>query len=154
MTDLDRLQGSWNIDFLEVDGTAMPSPPDSRIVIEGDKFQSLGMGAVYEGKLEIDARRKPKQFDLVFTDGPEKGNRSLGIYELKGDSWKICFTVTGKRRPSKFETTAGSGLALETLTRGMAESIQPAENAALPRPLAPDPRPPSSDPAPEIEGEW
>ena len=43
MTDLDRLQGSWNIDFLEVDGTAMPSPPDSRIVIEDDKFQSLGM---------------------------------------------------------------------------------------------------------------
>jgi len=160
MTDLDRLQGSWNIDFLEVDGTAMPSSPDSRIVIEDDKFQSLGMGAVYEGKLEIDARRKPKQFDLVFTDGPEKGNRSLGIYELNGDSWKICFTVTGKRRPSKFETKPGSGLALETLTRGTAESIQPAEDAALSRPPTPDPRPlsdprpPSSGPVPEIEGEW
>src|SRR5215469_14113430 len=132
MTDLDRLQGSWNIDFLEVDGSAMPSPPDSRIVIEGDKFQSLGMGAVYEGKVEIDARKKPKQFDLVFTDGPEKGNRSLGIYELNGDSWKICFTVTGKRRPSKFETKAGSGLALETLTR-----------CAPPKPPAPVPRSPA-----------
>jgi uncharacterized protein (TIGR03067 family) len=154
MTDLDRLQGSWDIASLEMDGHAMPSPAGSRIVIEGSKFQSLGMGATYEGKLEIDARKKPKQFDLVFTAGPEEGNRSLGIYELNGDSWKICFTVTGTRRPTEFETTGGSGLALETLTRGSVGSAQAAVEAALPHPPSPAPHPLLSNPVPEIEGEW
>jgi uncharacterized protein (TIGR03067 family) len=54
---------------------------------------------------------------LQFTEGPEKGNTSLGIYELDGDTWKLCFTVTGKERPKTFGTLAGSGLALEILKR-------------------------------------
>src|SRR3989442_16035736 len=78
MTDLDRLQGAWNITSLEVDGQSMPAPTGACIVIEGSRFQSLGMGAVYEGKVEVDGTKKPKTFDLLFTAGPEKGNRSLG----------------------------------------------------------------------------
>ena len=93
MTDLDRLQGSWNITSLEVDGQKMPAPGGARIVICGTRFQSLGMGAVYEGTVGVDGKKKPKTFDLTFTAGPEKGNRSLGIYELKGDNWKLCLTV-------------------------------------------------------------
>src|SRR3954467_8584128 len=124
MTDLDKLQGSWKITSLEVEGQPMPAPGGACIVIEGERFQSLGMGAVYEGKVEVDGTKKPKTFDLLFTAGPEKGNRSLGIYQLKGDAWKICLTVTGKTRPTKFETTPGSGCALETLTRGTGEAME------------------------------
>src|SRR5438874_10141384 len=98
MTDLDKLQGSWNITSLEVDGNRMPAPRGARIVIEAGRFQSLGMGAVYEGKIELDASQKPKTLDMVFTKGPEKGNRSLGIYKLQGSNWTICLTVTAKTR--------------------------------------------------------
>src|SRR5438445_12285435 len=116
MSDLDKLQGTWNVTALEVDGSAMPCPPDARIVIEGRAFQSLGVGAVYGGTVEIDARKNSrksaKHFDLVFTEGPERGNRSLGIDELKGDQWKICITVTATSRPKEFATAPGSGLAL------------------------------------------
>ena len=90
MTDLDRLQGAWSVTSLEMDGHAVPSPGGACIVIEGSRFQSLGMGAEYEGEVELNSRKRPKQFDLVFTAGPEKGNRSPGIYELQGDDWKLC----------------------------------------------------------------
>jgi len=45
-SDLDRLQGTWNITSLETDGRKMPAPvfDGSSIVIKGKTFISLGMG--------------------------------------------------------------------------------------------------------------
>src|SRR5215469_15645901 len=83
--DLARLQGTWNIVAVEMDGQKMPPGADARIIVDGDRFTSEGMGATYRGKLTVDAAQKPKTFDLKFTAGPEKGNTNLGIYELKGD---------------------------------------------------------------------
>src|ERR1700730_4436277 len=116
-SDLDLLQGNWNVAALEMDGQKMPAAMlgAARIVIEGDRFQSLGMGAVYEGKLTLDATANPKAFDLTFTSGPESGNTSLGIYSLDGDEWRICLTTRGGDRPQKFATLPGTGHALETL---------------------------------------
>jgi uncharacterized protein (TIGR03067 family) len=147
MTDLDKLQGAWSVTSLELDGQRMPAPESAQIVVDGERFQSLGMGAVYEGRVEINAGKKPKQFDLVFTKGPETGNRSLGIYELNGDAWKICMTVTGKTRPSEFATSPGSGCALETLRRG---GTAVAVEVDVPAGVGSA----ANDPAPELEGEW
>ena len=95
--DTDLLQGSWSVVTLEVEGQRMPSEMLSaaRIVVKGDRFQSLGMGATYEGTLKLDATITPKELDLTFAAGPEKGNTSLGIYELAGDDWRICLTTRG-----------------------------------------------------------
>lgn len=149
MSGLDNLQGTWTVATLEVDGQQMAAPPGACIVIAGDRFQSLGMGSVYEGTVELNTRKKPKHFDLLFTKGPEKGNRSLGIYELKGDDWKLCLTVTGSTRPTKFATSPGSGHAFETLRRGGdAKAEEADDDTAVPLPSS------VSDPAPELEGEW
>ncbi len=141
-SDLDQLQGTWYITALEMDG--QPAPPMGTIEISGWRFQSLGMGAVYEGDLRLDESAKPKTFDLAFTAGPEKGNTALGIYDLKRDAWKICFTVTAKSRPTKFATTPGSGLALETLQREKPAAFPPKQS-----------KPRAADPALNtISGEW
>jgi uncharacterized protein (TIGR03067 family) len=153
MTDIQKLQGCWNIKSLEVDGARMPAPSGARIVIEAGRFQSLGMGAVYEGKIEVDAAQKPKSFDLVFTKGPEKGNRSLGIYKLQGGTWTICMTVTGTKRPKTFATTAGSGLALETLKRGETAGPVAKKGEEVGEEVPPAPST-ANDPAPELEGKW
>ncbi len=121
--DLKNLQGEWTIRELEVDGQAF-SPLGSKIGITGESFTTNGMGAAFEGVIEVRPRKRPKEFDLVFTKGPETGNRSLGIYELVGDVWRICFTMRGGRRPTAFATTPGSGLALETLMRGAASKTE------------------------------
>ncbi len=122
--ELAKLQGAWSIVALEVDGATMPenSVRGSQIVVKGSTFDTISMGATYQGKLKIDAAKTPKTLDLIFEAGPEKGNRALAIYELDGDTWRICLTVTAKTRPKAFATTPGSGLALETLKRGAAEA--------------------------------
>lgn len=147
-TDLDKLQGSWTIVTLEMDGAKMPAgaPGGSKIVVNGNKFTTMSMGATYNGTISVDPTKKPKSFDLKFTAGPEKGNTSLGIYELDKDHWRICLTVTGKTRPSAFATAPGSGLALETLRRD-ASTAAPEKNK---RPVADVP----FEPIAELQGEW
>lgn len=120
--ELAKLQGAWSIVALEVDGQTMTEGTfrGSQIVVSGNAFETISMGATYRGKLKVDPKKTPRMLDLLFEAGPEKGNRSLAIYELDGDSWRICLTVTGKKRPTAFATAPGSGLALEILKRGAA----------------------------------
>ncbi len=120
--DLDRLQGTWSIVSLEMDGQKM-SGGGGQIVVRGDRFTTLAMGARYEGTVVVRETSSPKTFDLHFEDGPEKGNTSLGIYELQGDTWRICLTTRGSRRPTEFAAPAGTGIALETLQRGTAAEV-------------------------------
>jgi uncharacterized protein (TIGR03067 family) len=140
-TDLDALQGTWSVATLELDGQAMGAiPPGASITLQGTRFSTSGMGADYKGEMAIDDAAKPKAFDLKFITGPEKGNTSFGIYELDGDHWRMCLTLRGGKRPAKFATKAGSGLALQTLVR----AAKVAAKAA----------PPSGEIAPELDGEW
>jgi uncharacterized protein (TIGR03067 family) len=147
--DIQKLQGTWSIVALEVDGNEMP--PMGQVLIKGDKFDSLSMGATYRGTLKLDATTRPKQFDLHFTEGPEKGNTSLGIYELDGDTWKICLTFNSTQRPTAFATKPGSGHALETLKRGAAvRGRVPVKRSAAVAMATKKAR----GPATEFEGEW
>lgn len=140
--DLKKLQGTWTVVELEADGAKMPYA-GSKIVLSGQKFTTIAMGNDFKGTVEFDASKKPKTFDLLFTAGPHQGKKALGIYELDGDTWRICLAFAGiKTRPKAFATTPGSGFALETLKRG--DVSAPAEPATEE----------SSGPATELEGEW
>ena len=155
-TDLDKLQGSWRIAELEMDGREMSAAmlADGRITIQGDRFAHSGMGAEYEGTLELDASRSPRQFDMKFDVGPEKGNTNLGIYELNGDTWKICIATYGTVRPSGFVSPAGSGFAVETLVRAGAAQAAKRKAPAPETPAAAAAPQASSGPPTEFEGEW
>jgi uncharacterized protein (TIGR03067 family) len=145
------LEGTWHVATLEVDGQQMPAGMlgEARIVVEGDRFQSLGMGAIYEGTMNLDSSANPQTLDMTFTAGPEKGNTNLGIYELAGDDWKLCLATRGGGRPKRFAAEPGTGHALETLKRGK-PALAAAASAAAPAAAAPV----SSGPATELEGEW
>ncbi len=151
--ELKALQGTWAIVSLEVDGQPMEGSPSALVTVNGDRFSTRSMGAAYEGAIELDTTQSPKHFNLVFTEGPEKGNTNRGIYELDGDTWRICLNMTGGARPANFATTPGSGLALETLHRGTVAvqtkaAAQPKAAKAIAVPA------PEGDPAPELAGEW
>ena len=117
--DIERLQGTWNFLSLEVEGAKLPDAmlSGSKIIIKGDNFQSISAGVTYEGKIKIDPSKTPRALDLIFTDGPEKGRTSLGIYDLTGDDLRICLSLAGNTRPTEFASKPGSGLAFETLKR-------------------------------------
>jgi uncharacterized protein (TIGR03067 family) len=142
--DIENLQGAWNIVSLEMEGRKYP-PGGSQIVIRGDRFTSLNMGAEYSGKVTVDVAATPRTFDLLFETGPEAGNRSLGIYQLDGDTWTICLGLTGKSRPSQFATKPGTGQALEILKRERASAKGKQKLPAADQ---------SADPVAELEGEW
>src|SRR6266849_480280 len=116
---LERLQGTWTIVALEVEGTNMGEHvfKGSKIMVKGNRFDTISMGATYSGTVSVDPTRVPRRLDVMFTDGPHQGRSSLAIYELDGDIWKLCLGFAGNDRPEAFLTTAGSGHALEILTR-------------------------------------
>jgi uncharacterized protein (TIGR03067 family) len=119
MSDLQNLNGAWRVVSMEMNGAAMPAAmlANAKIVIDGSRFTSLGMGAVYEGELSIDETSSPKTFALKFSGGPELGVTNRAIYTLDGDNWRFCLNILGGPAPKDFITTMGDGNALETLVR-------------------------------------
>ena len=108
-SDLDRLQGSWAVASLEVDGQAVPASTlaAAGIAIDGNRFTSSGMGSVYEGTLALDASARPARIDMRFDRGPETGDTNPGIYRLEGDSWKLCLAHARCRTSEELRFKAG-----------------------------------------------
>jgi uncharacterized protein (TIGR03067 family) len=117
--ELEPFQGTWKLAAFELEGKQLDIDDfkETRLTVKGDTFTMTTAAATYKGTFMIDGAKKPKTIDMTFTDGPEKGKTSLGIYEVDGDTWKICIGLTGKERPKEFVTKADSGHALEVLKR-------------------------------------
>jgi uncharacterized protein (TIGR03067 family) len=118
-TDIELLQGSWSITSLAIDGQEMRASMFAKagIVVNANRFTSIGMGAEYEGTLEIDPSTNPRQLNMQFDVGPGKGNVNPCIYEIVGDVWRLCISTRGTVRPPAFVSTPGSGFAAEVLQR-------------------------------------
>lgn len=122
LEDVAKLQGAWTYSSLEVDGKALPSEllGRSKLEITGVHFVHTDGQSTYRGTYKLNVGANPKTIDMTFTEGPEKGNTALGIYEIHGDEWKLCLTLGKQARPTAFATKAGTGYALETLKRNHA----------------------------------
>jgi uncharacterized protein (TIGR03067 family) len=114
-----RFRGTWKIVSMEAEGMKLPEAlfKNSRLALEGDRFTHTEGTATYRGTFKLDLTKKPRQIDIVFTEGPEKGKTVLGIYELEGDTYRLCISLTGKERPKEFASKAGSGHVIEVLQR-------------------------------------
>jgi uncharacterized protein (TIGR03067 family) len=118
--ELERFQGTWKFESLEIGGMKMDVGvyKDVRLILEGDKFTHKEGKEPAHGTFKVDVSKKPKTIDITFTDGPEKGNTILGIYELDGDTYRVCIDLAKKDvRPTKFESKMGTMLVLEVLKR-------------------------------------
>jgi RNA polymerase sigma factor (sigma-70 family) len=117
--DVEFLQGTWDLTGQEADGKAAAADAlrESRIRVQGNALTLVFQGATSKGTYRLDSVPTPGTLDVTFTEGPEKGNTYLGIYELRGDTWRFCRTLAGKGRPTAFASKAGSGHLLETLRR-------------------------------------
>jgi len=117
--DLDKLQGTWDVVALEIEGARMDEGVfrGSRIVVKGDSFSTISMGATYSGKIRLNASASPAKLDLMFEEGPSAGMIQRGIYELSGDTLRVCFSTPGKERPSQLATKAGEGRTLAVWKR-------------------------------------
>jgi uncharacterized protein (TIGR03067 family) len=116
--ELKRFAGTWKLESVEIDeGKMAPEMfKDWRLVIKDDGSFTFTIGdQVSKGTFKVDASKKPKTMDITYTEGPKE--TFVGIYELDGDTFKVCLDPTGKNRPTKFESKKGSGYVLELLKR-------------------------------------
>ena len=121
-TDLERIQGTWKLTRLEINGVEflfapLQSREGTRATFAGDKLTTNFM----EGNrhtFQLHSKSNPRAIDLHPLELADK--TLLGIYRLDGDSLMLCFCQRGKQeRPSAFENywRAGSHTVLAVLTR-------------------------------------
>ena len=66
-------------------------------------------GNTDRGTCKVDATTSPKTVDITTgADGPSKGRVILAIYELNGNTLKVCYDLEGKDRPKEFKSEKGS----------------------------------------------
>jgi uncharacterized protein (TIGR03067 family) len=116
--DIDLLQGSWQIESLTMAGRAIADGyGEARLVITGNRFESLRREGVSEGVIRLDETKQPRGLDMTFNAGPEKGNTNLCIYEIHNHRLRLCIATQASTRPTDFISKPGSGVAMEILRR-------------------------------------
>jgi uncharacterized protein (TIGR03067 family) len=99
--DAKQLQGTWVVDQAmykdEKDAEVVKQMKAVRVVFDGDTLTLRHPpGNEEKGGFTLDPSKKPKQIDL--------GDNAKGIYELDGDTLKLCWDADAKTngRPTKF----------------------------------------------------
>lgn len=120
---LQSLEGTWEFVSLEVDGMSMPTSAfgQSRLVINGDRFNMLSPEGDYIGVFEI-RLKQTYEIDIEFIEGPEVGNSCYGIFRLDGNALTFCLGLVGATRPNDFVSQSGTGHALESLRRVLSDA--------------------------------
>ena len=118
--DAKSLQGTWKPAKAELGGQALPGPALQPITlkINGDKYEvSVGEQGNDKGTCKLDTHSKPKRMSINSTEGANKGKTFPAIYEIKGNTLKVCYDLSGSRYPAEFKTEKGTKLYLVVYER-------------------------------------
>jgi uncharacterized protein (TIGR03067 family) len=119
--DAEAIKGTWQIISLNADGKDLPKAevPEDQVIFDGKTYQQKHEDQVVEeGEYVLDPDKSPKAIDFLIKKGQEAGKKQLCVYELDGDSLKICVSQPGDDdRPKALETKPGDRLALMRLKR-------------------------------------
>ena len=117
-SDAKAMQGTWIPAKAELAGQAWPDEVLKTIVlkIDGDKYEATVGGKLDRGTCTLDTAARPKGMTLNGTEGPNKGKTFHCIFEISGDTLRVCYDLSG-RSADEFATAAGTPLYLVTYTR-------------------------------------
>ena len=119
--ELEKIQGTWVVTSAEYNGGRVSAEraKTMKLICKDDKYvQTEGDKEVEKGSHKLDPSKKPKHMDITITDGEHKGKTQLGIYELEGDSLRICVNRAGeKERPAEFAAKPNTGYVMVVLKR-------------------------------------
>jgi RNA polymerase sigma factor (sigma-70 family) len=125
--DVDRLQGTWLVVGVEEEGKEIHPEglkgAKETFVVKGSKMTYCRDGKVQVTmKITVAPGETPKEMDLVFIDGKEKGYKNHAIYQLDSDRLKLRMNDkfggnSVDERPTDFSTTKGKEAVLFILKR-------------------------------------
>jgi uncharacterized protein (TIGR03067 family) len=110
--DMDKLAGTWTCTSAVNDGKPLSAEVRQQLRLtltkEGGYKTERGDQVLFDSTFTIDPAKTPRRIDITGTEGENAGKTAQGIYELDGDTLKICYTMPGKDRPKAFESKEGS----------------------------------------------
>jgi uncharacterized protein (TIGR03067 family) len=112
--DQEKIQGFWKAVKATASGKELPADIVAEMKMEfaGDKAYDIEeCKKAGEFSFKLDPAKKPRHIDLLYKDG----KKILGIYEVSGDTLKLC--VGEKKRPEAFTSPAGSDVILTVMQR-------------------------------------
>ena len=127
--DAKAIQGNWKPDKAELAGKPMPDAilRTISLKLENGKYDVLVGDKPDKGTYTLDATTQPGSITVTGTEGPNQGKTYPAIYELrrgelsrddaKRDTLRICYDLSGEKRPAEFKTAAGTKLYLVTYSR-------------------------------------
>lgn len=117
--DLKAMAGTWKVEAVEAGGKAVESPDlkDLVVTIAGDHYEVMTKDGKDAGTLKLDETQKPKTMDGTDTEGLDAGKVTKAIYELSGDTLRVCYAIEGSERPTELATREGSRWLLVTYKR-------------------------------------
>ena len=113
--DRKTIEGTWIPVAFEVGGAKLPEEAfkDAKLVMSDGHYAYQNDYGTYK----LIPGEKPKAIDVSGTEGPNQGKTFPAIYELTGDTLRICYDLAGKTRPTEFATRAGTRQFLASYKR-------------------------------------
>jgi uncharacterized protein (TIGR03067 family) len=104
------LKGAWKVEKAVLRGQDTTDAFKTAVLsLTDDGKYVVDFGSMLDkGKVEVDPAKKPKQMTITGTEGPSQGKSLPAIYELSGDTLKICYQLEGKDPPAALESKAGT----------------------------------------------
>lgn len=117
--DGKALEGTWLPVSAELSGRKFPDEvlKTMKLVVAGEKYTVTVGAQTDQGTVKLDAAQSPKAMDIKGTEGPNKGKNIPAIYELKGETLRVCYNLGGDKRPAEFKTKEDTQLFLVTYRR-------------------------------------
>jgi erythromycin esterase len=112
---LKRLDGTWDIVSMVQDGDEKAPEEDAKLQVVMTAEQRTvqnGRTVLAKANYWIDTSVRPRAIDLVLTEGPYKGVLIRGIYDLEGDTLRVCLAMAGGPRPTELVSRPDSGQTL------------------------------------------
>ncbi len=115
----DAIQGTWLPSTAELAGQEFPDEVRKtiKLTVRDGKYTVTVGKQIDQGTTKLNSSADPKQIDITGVDGPNKGKTILAIYELDGDTLRICYDLSGKNRPAEFKSKPDTQLFLVTYKR-------------------------------------
>src|SRR5689334_21791018 len=103
--DKKAIQGDWVPVKAELAGQPMPDAVLKTISLKLTKneYDVLVAGKPDKGTWTVHPAAKPKSMKIVGVEGPNKGKTFPAIYELSGDTLRVCYDLSGAKLPTEFK---------------------------------------------------